>query len=622
MQSCCDGVANTNRKILYVPGPFGPVGPSGPEGPSGATGPTGPIGASGTPGGPPGPGGDTGPTGATGPTGPAGTIGNDGSTGPTGPAGIDGATGPTGAGATGPTGPSGATVISGLLMNCSSTTTFTDPVTSNTFRIAMTSSNGWTVNGTSLLVSVTSGGNFQVNQGGVYQVSLCLNTVTDDMPTMFGIGSLSSDTGPVAQGPYIYQYSPMMTQDPTTSVTLPITITDTTKYYYIDVVFPDTYTSIGLSNVSTFVMITPISSLTSTYVIGPTGGTGATGPTGPTGGTGATGPTGGTGATGPTGPTGGTGATGPTGGTGATGPTGPTGLRGPTGPTGPTGGTGATGPTGPAPSGTAGSVVYLSSSGVAAATVTSDLVWDNTNKRVGIGLAAPTAILNVYEDTGTAASSTTGSVIIQHGNSGGVSSIMFPSKVNAAGGDYAFIQYQDSTTPGAAGETARLRIGIQNDTTDHLILEPSGNVGINVATPSSYQLQVLGTIGATADITAFTSDERLKAKTGTLTGALDKVCSLETFTYTHNELARSFGFTDKRHYVGISAQQIQKVLPEVVRRAPFDSDTIAGIEKSKSGQDYLTVQYERIVPLLIEALKEESKAREALEQRIKILEQK
>jgi hypothetical protein len=140
--------------------------------------------------------------------------------------------------------------------------------------------------------------------------------------------------------------------------------------------------------------------------------------------------------------------------------------------------------------------------------------------------------------------------------------------------------------------------------------------GINKWNPSTYTLDVTGTIGASADITAFTSDERLKSKTGPITDALDKVCTLDTFTYTHNNLARSFGFTDNRQYVGISAQQVRKVQPEVVRMAPFDADG----EKSKSGEDYMTVQYERLVPLLIEALKEERKAREALEARVKLLE--
>ena len=158
--------------------------------------------------------------------------------------------------------------------------------------------------------------------------------------------------------------------------------------------------------------------------------------------------------------------------------------------------------------------------------------------------------------------------------------------------------------------------------TNRLYIANGGNVGIGTTTPTSYTLQVSGSIGATADITAFTSDERLKSKTGPITDALDKVCTLDTFTYTHNDLARSFGFTDKRQYVGISAQQVRKVQPEVVRIAPFDADG----EGSKSGEDYLTVQYDRLVPLLIEALKEERKAREALEERLerldKLLEQK
>jgi hypothetical protein len=127
---------------------------------------------------------------------------------------------------------------------------------------------------------------------------------------------------------------------------------------------------------------------------------------------------------------------------------------------------------------------------------------------------------------------------------------------------------------------------------------------------------------ATGDITAFSSDERLKTKVGLIENALDKVCSLTAFRYTHNETARKNGFTDNNVYVGLSAQEVQKVLPEVVKPAPFDQGTEydVGLGKSRSGENYLTVQYERIVSLLVEAVKEERAERLKVEERLARLE--
>jgi hypothetical protein len=224
---------------------------------------------------------------------------------------------------------------------------------------------------------------------------------------------------------------------------------------------------------------------------------------------------------------------------------------------------------------------------------------------VGVGTSGPAAQLNVWGAgafSGLTANPQPGQLIIN--TSSGSQRLILGAWYTGGVGSQCSIQSSDfySSVDHAQG----------------LTLNPlGGSVGIG-ATTLPYNLTVTGTIGATADITAFTSDERLKSKTGALTDALDKVCTLDTFTYTHNDLARSFGFTDKRQYVGISAQQVRKVQPEVVRIAPFDADG----EKSKSGEDYITVQYERLVPLLIEALKEERKAREALEERVKLLEQK
>jgi hypothetical protein len=57
--------------------------------------------------------------------------------------------------------------------------------------------------------------------------------------------------------------------------------------------------------------------------------------------------------------------------------------------------------------------------------------------------------------------------------------------------------------------------------------------------------------------------------------------------------------------VGLSAQAVQRVLPEIVKIAPFDSVRNAeGVIVSKSGENYLTMSYERLTPVFVEAIKE------------------
>jgi hypothetical protein len=99
-----------------------------------------------------------------------------------------------------------------------------------------------------------------------------------------------------------------------------------------------------------------------------------------------------------------------------------------------------------------------------------------------------------------------------------------------------------------------------------------------------------GEIRAINNITSFYSDDRLKTRLGKIENALDKLCSLDGFYYEANETAQAMGYKAVKE-VGISAQQMQEVLPEVVAPAPVDDK-------------YLTVRYERVLPLVIEAIKE------------------
>lgn len=147
-----------------------------------------------------------------------------------------------------------------------------------------------------------------------------------------------------------------------------------------------------------------------------------------------------------------------------------------------------------------------------------------------------------------------------------------------------------------SSQIQELAVGDNLDLTSSSI---TNAVSLGVGTASSGRR---GEIRATATITAYYSDERLKTKLGTIENALDKVLSLEGFYYQANEVAQELGYTVKKE-VGVSAQQVQAVLPEVVVPAPISDK-------------YLTVHYDRLVPLLIEAIKEQQAQIEELKAKL------
>jgi hypothetical protein len=112
-----------------------------------------------------------------------------------------------------------------------------------------------------------------------------------------------------------------------------------------------------------------------------------------------------------------------------------------------------------------------------------------------------------------------------------------------------------------------------------------------------------GTITATGDITSNFSDDRLKTRTGNIQNALEKVLSLDGFHYHANETAVALGYDASQQQVGLSAQQVQAVMPEVIAPAPIDPQ-------------YMTMHYERLVPLLVEAIKEQQKQIEELKAKL------
>jgi hypothetical protein len=128
-----------------------------------------------------------------------------------------------------------------------------------------------------------------------------------------------------------------------------------------------------------------------------------------------------------------------------------------------------------------------------------------------------------------------------------------------------------------------------------------------------------GSASLTGALTQNTSDIRLKTNIAIIENALDKIKQLSGFTYNWNALANELGgFDTNIREVGVAAQSIKDVVPEAVFPAPFDNgfDPTTQSFYSKSGENYLTVQYEKLVPLLIEGIKEQNVLIQELQEKL------
>lgn len=135
-------------------------------------------------------------------------------------------------------------------------------------------------------------------------------------------------------------------------------------------------------------------------------------------------------------------------------------------------------------------------------------------------------------------------------------------------------------------------------------LATSANVRFNSLGIGTAETGTAGEIRATNNITAYYSDERLKTFDGTIENAIQKVLSLNGYYFYENELAKSLGYGNDRRQIGVSAQEVEQVLPEAVTEAPINPE-------------YKTVWYEKLIPLLIEAIKEQQRQIDELKELIK-----
>ena len=111
-------------------------------------------------------------------------------------------------------------------------TPYTGALYGTTYPLNIGLSNGWTITGTSTLITVTPNGNFKFNKPGAYKLSAVFQGSTDNI-TGLAVGSNVADIHGTDQA-YQYRYTTFITQNPTELIEIPLDVTDASQYYYLD----------------------------------------------------------------------------------------------------------------------------------------------------------------------------------------------------------------------------------------------------------------------------------------------------------------------------------------------------------------------------------------------------
>ena len=136
-------------------------------------------------------------------------------------------------------------------------------------------------------------------------------------------------------------------------------------------------------------------------------------------------------------------------------------------------------------------------------------------------------------------------------------------------------------------------------------LDTSERVQIGGTGDPVVSLKVPGQIYATDNITAYySSDITLKNNIRPIESAIFKVKQISGVRFDWNEKSSQIQ-QEQGHDIGLIAQEVEKVLPEIVITREN------GIK---------AIQYEKVVPLLVEAIKEQQTMIEDLSNRLKVLE--
>ena len=217
--------------------------------------------------------------------------------------------------------------------------------------------------------------------------------------------------------------------------------------------------------------------------------------------------------------------------------------------------------------------------------------------QVGIGTTSTLSTLTVGNTGGTIAGELTLNPSSTQYEGG---QINVRKSVSGSTADWIIDQY------GTSSLDARLRIFNSIAEANGIAILENGNIGMGLTNPT-VRLQVNGDI--IANSIAGSSDIRFKKNIRPVENALDKVKALRGVYFNWNKEAfpdKNFGAQDE---LGFIAQEVEKVVPEIVT-------------KENTKDEYRSVKYDKLVALLVEAIKEQQTQIEELKKEIDILKQK
>ena len=134
----------------------------------------------------------------------------------------------------------------------------------------------------------------------------------------------------------------------------------------------------------------------------------------------------------------------------------------------------------------------------------------------------------------------------------------------------------------------------------------NSNSNINKAINTEYNLYVgnsyitgsQGSIGTTANIVAYVSDKRLKDDVTPISNPINKIKQIGGYNFTWGTGSVKPGQED----VGVISQEVEEVMPEVIRNFTHTSEDT---NRGATPGTFKSVLYDRMVPLLIEGIKEQ-----------------